>query len=74
MEISKLDARTFAGATPEEAANAAIEAGPLQRFMVDADEVTRTRVRDAVAARLAQEVGPDGIWLTSAAWLVRALA
>ena len=74
IEIHKQDARTFAGATPEEAATAAIDAGPLQRFLVEADEGTRAKVRDRVAARLAQEMGPDGIWLNSAAWLVRALA
>jgi SAM-dependent methyltransferase len=74
IEIEKLDARTFAGATPEEAASSAIDSGPLQRTLADADEVTRQKVRDAVTARLADEMGPDGIYLTSAAWLVRALS
>ena len=66
---------TFAGATPEEAAaSSAIDAGPLQRTLADADEATRAKVRAAVTERLAQEMGPGGIYLTSAAWLVRASA
>jgi len=39
---------------------------------VDAD--TRKKIRAAVTERLAKEMGPDGIYLTSAAWLVQARA
>lgn len=74
VEIAKLDLRTFAGATPQEAASSAIDAGPLQRTLAGTDDSVRQKVREAVTARLAQEMGPDGIWLTSAAWLVRAVA
>jgi SAM-dependent methyltransferase len=73
-EFEKLDSRSFAGATPEEAADALIEAGPLQRTLTGIDEATRAKARAAVIARLAQEMGPGGIYLTSAAWLVRASA
>jgi ubiquinone/menaquinone biosynthesis C-methylase UbiE len=73
-EIQKFDTQTFAGATPEEAAASAIDAGPLQRTLADADEDTRAKVRAAVTDRLAKEMGPDGIYLTSAAWLVQARA
>jgi SAM-dependent methyltransferase len=73
-ELQKFDFRTFSGATAEDAASSAIDAGPLQRTLADADEATRAKVRAAVTARLAQEMGPDGIWLTSAAWLVQARA
>ena len=73
-EFEKLDSQTFAGATPEAAAASLIEAGPLQRTLADADDSTRAKVREAVTERLAQEMGPDGIYLTSAAWLVRASA
>ena len=73
-EIQKFDFQTFAGATPEEAAASAIDAGPLQRTLADCNEDTRAKVRAAVTARMAQEMGPDGIYLTSAAWLVRARA
>ncbi len=74
IEIEKLDARTFAGATPEEAAWSVIDSGPLQRNLANADDATRQRVREAVTERLSAEMGPDGIYLTSAAWLVRALS
>lgn len=74
IEIERLDAPTFAGATPEEAASSAIDAGPLQRTLANVDETTRQKVREAVTARLSQEMRPDGIYLTSAAWLVRALS
>jgi len=73
-ELQKLDFMTFAGATPEEAASSSIDSGPLQRTLADADAPTRARVRAAVTERLAKEMGPDGIWLTSAAWLVQARA
>jgi SAM-dependent methyltransferase len=71
-EIEKLDARAFLGATPEEAAASAIDAGPLMRTLAQADAETRAKVRAAVTARLAREIGPDGIWLIAAAWLVSA--
>jgi SAM-dependent methyltransferase len=73
-ELQKFDFPTFAGKTPEEAASSAIDAGPLQRTLAGVDEATRTKVRAAVTERLAKEMGPDGIWLTSAAWLVQAHA
>ncbi len=68
IDILKQDARTFAGATPEEAAASAM----FQTMLAGIDEVTRNKVREAITARLAQEMGPDGIYLNSAAWLVRA--
>jgi SAM-dependent methyltransferase len=73
-ELEKFDFMTFAGATPEEAASSAIDEGPLARSLVEVDEATRIKVRAAVTERLAKEMGPDGIWLTSAAWLVQARA
>jgi SAM-dependent methyltransferase len=68
IDMLKQDARTFAGATPEEAAESAM----FQTSLAVVDEVTRNKVREAIAVRLAQEMAPDGIYLTSAAWLVRA--
>jgi SAM-dependent methyltransferase len=73
-EFQKFDFRTYAGASPEEAASSAIDEGPLARSLVEVDEDTRAKVRAAVTERLAKERGPDGIWLTSAAWLVQAHA
>jgi SAM-dependent methyltransferase len=73
-EFEKFDASVFAGRTPQEAAASAIDSGPLMRTLAEADEETRTKVRAAVEDRLAKEMGPEGIFLTQAVWLVRARA
>jgi SAM-dependent methyltransferase len=72
--IEKTDTRIHLGNTPEEAASSSIDSGPLLRTLADVDEATRSKVRAAVTARLAQELGPGGISLTAGAWLVRASA
>lgn len=72
IAIEKFDARIHLGNTPEEAASSSIDNGPLLRTLADVDETTRVKVRAAVTARLAQELEPGGIFLTAAAWLVRA--
>jgi SAM-dependent methyltransferase len=72
VALQAFDAPVFVGATPDEAASSAIDAGPLMRTLADADEETRERVRGAVTARLAQEMTTDGIFLNAAAWLVSA--
>ncbi len=74
IEIRKQDVRTYAGATAEQAADCLINSGPLLRTLANVDEAVRHRVREAVVERLAREMHADGIWLTSAAWLVRAFA
>ena len=73
-ELQKFDFPTFAGRTAEEAASSAIDEGPVARTLAGVDDATRAKVRAAVIERLAQEMGSDGIWLISAAWLVRARA
>jgi SAM-dependent methyltransferase len=72
--LEKSDASVFIGRTPKEAAASAIDSGPLMRTLAEVDEPTRAKVRAAVEERLAKEIGPDGIYLTQAAWLVRAIA
>lgn len=72
--LQKFDTRIHLGATPEEAAASSIDAGPLMRTLADVDAKTRDKVRTAVTARLAQEMGPGGIFLTGAVWLVSAIA
>jgi SAM-dependent methyltransferase len=72
--LKKFDAPIFAGATPEDAAASLIDAGPLQRSLAGLDAAVQAKVRAAVIERLAKEMGPGGIYLTSAAWLVRASA
>jgi SAM-dependent methyltransferase len=73
-EMAKFDARIHLGNTPEEAASSSIDGGPLMRTLADADDATRAKVRIAVTARLARELGPGGIYLTAGAWLVAARA
>jgi SAM-dependent methyltransferase len=74
VEITKSDAPIHLGNTPEAAASSSIDAGPLLRTLADTDAETRAKVRVAVTSRLAQEMGPGGIFLTAGAWLVRAKA
>ena len=72
-ELRKFDTRIHLGDTPEEAASSSIDAGPLMRTLADVGDETRAKVRAAVTARLAQEMGPEGIFLTAGAWLVSAV-
>jgi SAM-dependent methyltransferase len=73
-EIDRFDALIHLGDTPEAAASSSIDAGPLARTLAEADDDTRQRVRDAVTARLAREMGPQGIALPAGCWLVAARA
>jgi SAM-dependent methyltransferase len=70
--IEKFDARIHLGDTPEAAASSSIDAGPLARTLAEVDDDTRQRVRDAVTARLAREMGAGGISLSAGCWLVAA--
>ena len=72
IAIEKFDTRIHLGNTPEEAASSSIDSGPLLRTLADVDEQTRTKIRAAVTARLAQELEPGGIYLTAGCWLVQA--
>lgn len=72
VALEKFDTRIHLGNTPEEAASSSIDSGPLLRTLADVDEATREKVRTAVTARLAQELGPGGVYLTAGVWLVRA--
>jgi ubiquinone/menaquinone biosynthesis C-methylase UbiE len=73
-QIEKFDAMIHLGDTPEAAASSSIDAGPLARTLAEADDDTRQRVREAVIARLAREMGPGGISLAAGCWLVAAKA
>jgi SAM-dependent methyltransferase len=73
-EVEKFDTPIHLGATPEAAASSSIDAGPLARTLAEVDEDTRKRVREAVTARLAREMGPGGVSLAAACWLVSARA
>ena len=73
-QIDRFDALIHLGDTPEAAASSSIDAGPLARTLAEADEDTRQRVREAVTARLAREMGPGGVSLAAGCWLVAARA
>ena len=73
-EIEKFDTNIHLGATPEAAASSSIDAGSLARTLAEVDEDTRKRAREAVTARLAREMGPEGVYLAAACWLVSARA
>lgn len=73
-EILKFDTSIYLGDTPEAAASSSIDAGPLARTLAEVDDETRKKVREAVTARLAREMGPGGIYLTAGCWLVAAKA
>ena len=73
-EIEKFDTSIHLGATPEAAASSSIDAGSLARTLSEVDEDTRKRAREAVTARLVREMGPGGVYLAAACWLVSARA
>jgi len=73
-DIQKFDTRIYLGDTPEAAASSSIDAGPLARTLAEVDDETRKSVREAVTARLAREMGSDGVYLTAGCWLVTARA
>jgi len=72
--LANFDTEIHLGDTPEAAASSSIDAGPLARPLADADAATRKRARAAVTERLAKEMGPNGIRLGAACWLVSARA
>ena len=73
-EFRKFDAPILLGATTEEAASSSIDAGPLARILAEVDDETSKKVRDAVTARPAREMGPTGIYLAAGCWLITAKA
>ena len=71
-DIAKCDALVDLGRSVSQAAADSIEAGPLARTLLGVDDETRAKVRAALETRLAKEMGPSGISLKAAAWLVHA--
>jgi SAM-dependent methyltransferase len=54
----------------EHAVRFALEVGPASRLMKDVADDVRARVRDAVGAALEPFVGPEGVRLAGACWVV----
>lgn len=74
VEIGKRDTVMIMGASPEEAATESLAIGPLARAAAGLDEDTRTKIRDAVAAKMQPFRTDLGITPPAACWLVAARA
>jgi ubiquinone/menaquinone biosynthesis C-methylase UbiE len=72
VAIDAFDAPVELGPDVAGAVHFATHSGPTGRALVDADQATRAAVRDKVAAALAPRLGPGGVSLPGAAWLVHA--
>jgi hypothetical protein len=60
------------GAAPEDAANEALNIGPLARAAAELDEPVRGKIREAVAKAMGKYASPRGITPPIACWLVSA--
>jgi len=70
VEIKKLDTTSNMGATVEEAADGALNIGPLSRAANDLPETVRAKIHDAVREALVKFKTPPGITPGAACWLV----
>jgi hypothetical protein len=55
----------------ESATDFSLEAGPVARLLLNADDEVRADVRAAVMKALAPYAGPHGVRLRAATWIVR---
>jgi ubiquinone/menaquinone biosynthesis C-methylase UbiE len=72
--MDKLDTVMNLGATIDDAAQAALNVGPLARIARELDEATKAKIRDRVSGVLSQFKTPAGITPPAACWLVSARA
>lgn len=72
IRIEKLDTTANMGADLDQAADEALNIGPLSRAAGDLDEATRGKIRVAVKEGLAKYQTPSGITPGAACWLVGA--
>ncbi len=72
IRIEKLDTTANMGADLDQAAEEALNVGPLSRAATDLDEATRAKIREAVKGALASYRTPSGITPGVACWLVGA--
>ena len=72
IRIEKLDTTSNLGADLDDAADAALNVGPLSRAAGDLDEATRGKIREAVKAAFVPYQTPAGITPAAACWLVSA--
>jgi SAM-dependent methyltransferase len=72
IKIEKLDCAMNMGDTPVEAANEALNIGPLARAAAELDDATRAKILDVVATAMQKFATPRGITPPAACWLVSA--
>jgi SAM-dependent methyltransferase len=73
-DIAAFDAPMTLGADADAAASMALEVGPLGALVREHGAAAAERVKAAVAAALAGHMGPTGVTLTGAVWIVTAHA
>ena len=77
IEIEPFDATLVVGSGPDPVADAlqqTLDIGPLSRIFRELDDTQRAGTADAVREALTHHVGPEGVALGGAIWLVTARA
>jgi len=72
VALTKFDGAMNMGDTPAEAANEALNIGPLARAAAELDDAARAKILDVVATAMQKFAGPRGIAPAAACWLVSA--
>ncbi len=72
VKLTKFDGAMNMGDTPAEAANEALNIGPLARAAAELDDATRAKIMDVVATAMQKFAAPRGITPPVACWLVSA--
>ncbi len=73
VDLQRVDAPVFLGATPRRAAELATRIGPASRFLREQGEAQRPLIVDALERALAPQAGADGaVRLPGSTWVVEA--
>lgn len=72
IALTKFDGAMNMGDTAADAANEALNIGPLARAAMDLDDATRATILEVVATAMQRFAGPRGITPAAACWLVNA--
>jgi SAM-dependent methyltransferase len=72
VAVDPFDAPVHMGPDLQTAVHLATHSGPTGRALLDTDQQTKAAVREKVTAALNPRLGPGGVFLPGAAWLVHA--
>jgi SAM-dependent methyltransferase len=72
IRIEKLDTTSNLGVTPDDAANSALNVGPLSRAASELDDATRAKIHAAMKDAFKAHQTPAGVTPAAACWLVGA--